>query len=78
MIKENYFNENDNRDNPTCNKLREIAEYNSKQKSALGGKNSITAFASNKMETLQRLFVFLSNVMLYYIISYYIMLYVIY
>ena len=71
-MKENNFNEN-NRDNPTCNKLREIAVYNSKQKSTLGGKNSITAFASNKMETLQRLFVF--YLMLCYIVFSYIILY---
>lgn len=41
-------------DNPTNKKLREIAEFYAKHKAA-SGVNSFSAFASNKMETLQRL-----------------------
>lgn len=52
--KENNNNSDLHEDNPTNKKLREIAEFYAKHKAA-SGVNSFSAFASNKMETLQRL-----------------------
>lgn len=62
-------------DNPTNKKLREIAEFYAKHKAA-SGVNSFSAFASNKMETLQRLEYYVSYCMSFCVYIVYFLLFV--